>query len=112
MVRLLAKGLLVSMSVAGGLLALSENNVLAGDCRGDCCAPPPPVEVVLCVKDPCTCCTYEVSVCLPACCANEVPCIRWRNGIFGRRVATYAWECCGHAVDIVITKHGRVKVRG
>jgi hypothetical protein len=77
-----------------------------------CCAPPPPVPVTLCVKDPCNCCcAIPVEVCLPACCAGEVPCVKWRSGIFGRRIATYCWPCCGHSIDVVITRHGKVRVR-
>ena len=77
-----------------------------------CCPPPPPVKVQLCVVDPCTGCTYSVSACVPACCANEVPCMAgWRNGIFGRKVLTYKWPGCGHCIEVVITKHGRTIVR-
>ena len=76
------------------------------------CCPPPPVRMELCVKDPCSCCTYQASVCIPACCAGEEACVTWRRGWFGRRVATYTWKCCGHCVDIVVTRHGRVIVRG
>ncbi len=76
------------------------------------CCPPPPVKVELCVVDPCTGCTYPVTVCVPACCAEEVPCMAgWRKGIFGRKVLTYKWPGCGHSVDVVITKHGRTIVR-
>ena len=78
-----------------------------------CCPPPPPVQVCICVVDPCTGCTYTATVCVPACCAGEVPCLAgWRKGIFGRKVLTYKWPGCGHCVDIVLTKHGRVIVRG
>ncbi len=78
----------------------------------DCC-PPPPVKVELCVEDPCTCCTYNVTVCIPACCADEAPCVAgWRKGLFGRKIVTYTWPCCGHSVDVVITRHGRTIVRG
>lgn len=74
--------------------------------------PPPPVNVTICVKDPCTCCTYEVSVCVPAQCAREVPCLdSCRPGLLGRKVLTYKWPC-GHCVEVVITKHGKTIVRG
>ena len=77
-----------------------------------CCAPPPPVHVSWCVKDPVTCCTYEVSACVPACCAGEAPClVGCRKGFFGRKILTYKFACCGHCVDVVITKHGRTIVR-
>lgn len=90
----------------------------AGGCCDPCCVPccqpcpPPPVPVTLCVKDPCTCCTYQVDVCIPPCCKDSEVCVSWRGGWFGRKIATYTWKCCGHSVDIVITKHGRVIVRG
>lgn len=74
--------------------------------------PPPPVEVILCVEDPVTCCVYEVSVCVPACCAAEAPSYEGcRRGLFKRKILTYNWACCDHCVDIVITKHGRTIVR-
>jgi len=73
--------------------------------------PPPPVSVTLCVKDPCSCCVYEVSVCVPAECACQVPCLEsCRPGIFGRKVLTYKWPC-GHCVEVVVTKHGKTIVR-
>ncbi len=77
-----------------------------------CCCPPPPVQVSWCVKDPCSCCTYEVSACVPACCAGEIPCLDGcRKGIFGRKILTYKFVGCGHCVDVVLTKHGRTIVR-
>jgi hypothetical protein len=77
-----------------------------------CCpCPPPPVMVPLCIKDPCTCCVYEECICLPACCVGEVPCMTWKKGLFGRKILTYKWACCGHCVEVVITKHGKVIVR-
>ncbi|MEO2047967.1 MAG: hypothetical protein ABGX16_15515 [Pirellulales bacterium] len=75
------------------------------------CCPPPPVMTELCVQDPCTCCTYKVCVCLPACCTED-PCVSCRPGIFGRKIVTYTWPCCGHSIDVVMTKHGRTIVRG
>ncbi len=92
----------------------------AGHHGASCCAPEPvccvkpapPVNVTICVQDPCTCCTYEVQVCVPAECACEAPCLAGtRSGIFGRKILTYKWPCCGYCVDVVITKHGRVIVR-
>jgi len=82
-------------------------------CEQVCCVKPaPPVEVTLCVKDPVTCCTYEVKVCVPAECACEAPCLEsCRSGLFGRKILTYKWACCDHCVEVVITKHGRVIVR-
>jgi hypothetical protein len=85
-----------------------------GPCVTCCqpCPPPPPVMKKLCVVDPCTGCTYEACLKIPAACCGEEPCMTWRWGIFGRKVLTYTWKCCGHCVDIVITKHGRIIVRG
>ena len=85
----------------------------AGDCcpKPVCCVPPPPVEVSWCVEDPCTCCKYSVSACLPACCKCETPClVGWKPGILGRKVLTYKFPC-GECVDVVITKHGKTIVR-
>lgn len=87
----------------------------AGDCcpAPVCCvpAPPPPVEVTWCVQDPCTCCKYEVSACLPACCKCETPClVDWRHGLLGRKILTYKFAC-GECVEVVITKHGKTIVR-
>ena len=66
----------------------------------------------LCVKDPCTCCTYEVTACVPACCGDAAPTlVCCRSGLFGRKVLTYAFADCDHTVDVVITAHGRTIVR-
>ena len=70
------------------------------------------MEVKWCVKDPCTGCCYEVAACVPACCANIVPCLEdCKRGLFGRVILTYKFPCCDHCVDVVITKHGRTIVR-
>ena len=103
------------------LFAVVTSALIAGSCglatteaqarRLRVCAPPPPIEVTLCVDDPCDCCpAQEVCVCVPCCC-TEAPCISWRNGLFGRRVATYTWACCGHSVDVVVTRRGELIVR-
>ncbi len=76
-----------------------------------CCPPPPPINQTICLVDPCGC-TYEASVCVPACCAGQQPRVAWRKGIFRRQIATVCWDCCGHQVKVVITGHGKVKVRG
>lgn len=77
-----------------------------------CCAPPPPVKVEFCFENPVTCCLEKVCVVVPACCAHEAPCLdSCRRGFLGRTILTYKWPCCGHCVDIVVTKHGRVIVR-
>ena len=86
---------------------------IAGDCcpKPVCCVPPPPVLVDWCVEDPCTCCKYSVSACLPACCKCETPClVGWRPGLLGRKILTYKFPC-GECVEVVITKHGKTIVR-
>ena len=75
------------------------------------CCPPPPVSVKFCAVDPCTGCAYPVSVCLPACCAGQMPClVKHRDGFFGRRVLTYKFDC-GECVEVVVTRRGKVIVR-
>ena len=78
-----------------------------------CCKPAPPakVNVTVCLVDPCTGCSKSVDVCVPACCANEKPCVSSRKGLFGRKVFTISWKCCGHSAKAVWTKCGNVKVR-
>jgi hypothetical protein len=76
------------------------------------CCPPPPAEVNWCVVDPCTGCSYNVSACVPACCAGTLPCLDGcRKGMFGRKILTYKFACCDHCVDVVVTKRGRTIVR-
>ena len=116
MIRFNTKIALATLAVTLGLLTFMGTSAIACDrCRVDpCCqpcAPPPPVMTELCVQDPCTCCTYKVCVCLPACCVED-PCVTCRPGIFGRKILTYTWPCCGHSVDVVITRRGRTIVRG
>lgn len=80
----------------------------------DCCTPPPPppVKVSWCVCDPCTGCKYPVSACVPACCQGVTPCLDdCRKGILGRKILTYKFPCCGHCVEVVLTKRGRTIVR-
>jgi hypothetical protein len=90
-----------------GLCTAAPNSAVAGDR----CCPPPLVQVTLCVDDPCDPCpAFPVTVCVPGCC-DAAPCVSWRNGAFGRRVATYVWPSCGHRVDVVVTRRGEVIVR-
>lgn len=87
---------------------------MAGGCCNPCatpCCPPPPQSMIFCLKDPCGC-MHEAKVCVPGCCVGEQPCITWRNGIFGRQIATLCWKCCDHQVRVIICRNGRVKVRG
>ena len=78
-----------------------------------CCEPvvPPKVNTTLCLVDQCTGCTKSVNVCIPACCVSEVPCITCRRGLFGRKIYSVSWKCCGHCVKVVWTKHGKIRVR-
>lgn len=103
------------MVVGSAMVSPAHAGGAAGCCAPEpvCCVKPaPPVKVTLCVKDPVTCCTYAVDLCVPAACACEEPClVSCRPGIFGRKVLTYKWPCCGHCVEIVITKHGKTIVR-
>jgi hypothetical protein len=81
-------------------------------CCEPVCCPAPPVQVCWTVSDPCNCCTYDVSACVPAECAEAVPTqVGWSRGWFGRKVLTFKFEGCDHCVDVVITKHGRTIVR-
>ncbi len=119
MSRIRANILLAAAILAVGTLAtISAPTALAGHHHGYgayCCAkpsPPPMVMKELCVVDPCTGCSTTVCVCIPACCCHEEPCVTCRRGFLGRKILTYTWTCCGHCVDVVITKHGKVRVRG
>jgi hypothetical protein len=74
------------------------------------CCSQPPIETVLCVKDPCRCgCEVMVPVCLPACCLDEVPKVSSRCGLLGRGVVTYQY-CCGFTVRVVFQRCGNVVV--
>jgi hypothetical protein len=78
-----------------------------------CCDCKPGVPTVLKVKDPCSCCETEISVCLPACCTGE-PTMSCGSGLFCRDVVCYEW-CCGfsvrvtfkHCGDLIVTTWGR-----
>lgn len=76
-----------------------------------CCQPP--VETVLTVNDPCTCCPVNIPVCVPACCQGQ-PTVSNRSGLLGCCITEFEW-CCGFRVtvkykrcgDIVVVTHGR-----
>lgn len=102
------QNLLAAFLLVAAGLSLAPEKAEAGHCST---CKPAPVTTHLCVVDPCTHCTYDVCVCLPACCAHETPCMTWQKAAFGRKVLTYTWKCCGHQVDVLITKRGKVKVR-
>jgi hypothetical protein len=79
-------------------------------CCGDC---RPGTDLVLKVKNPCTGCESDVTVCLPACCTGD-PTLCEGTGFLGRNVLVYEW-CCGYSVrvafkhcgDILVTTWGR-----
>lgn len=102
---------IIALALACGFFAMAIGNVAMAGCDDCNCCPPPPVKVTICAVDPCTGCEYPVTVCLPADCVEEVPCVSWRNGIFGRRVASYTWKCCGYSFDIVVNHRGKYWVR-
>ena len=115
------RGLIMS-GVAAAMLVMTAMAADAGCCGSApaccepapvCCAPPPPVSVTWCVKDPCDpCASYEVTACLPACCAGEVPCLAgWHRGFLGRKVLTYKFPGCDECVEVVITCLGKTIVR-
>ena len=81
-------------------------------CSQPCCCPPCPVSTTFMITDPCKCCSYEICVTVPPCCVGIQPTVDWRGGIFGRRVAELCWPCCDKQVKVVVTKHGKVRVRG
>ena len=87
----------------------------AGPCSqcgcATCCCPPTPAWTTLCLTDPCGCCTYDVRVCVPGRCVGCQPVVKWRNGLFGRKIATLCWDC-GHRVKVVVTRRGKVRVWG
>ncbi len=113
---------LVMSGVAAAMLVMTANATDAGcfshaaaccDPAPVCCPPPPPVSVSWCVQDPCDpCAQYEVTACVPACCAGEIPCLAGcRRGFLGRKILTYEFPGCGHSVEVVITCLGKTIVR-
>ena len=81
-------------------------------CCQPCCCRPCPVSTTFVIVDPCTCCSYEICVNVPPCCVGNAPAVDWRGGIFGRRVARLCWNCCDKQVKVVVTRRGKVRVRG
>ena len=103
--------------VAPGAAPVFQGPAIVGSCCNSCgyvtcCCPPPPVKTIICLDEPCGCCTHKICVTVPGCCANVSPTVSWRNGIFGRQIATLCWPCCDHRVKVVITAFGKVRVRG
>lgn len=83
--------------------------VHAPSCAPVCMPCPPKMNVVLQVKDPCTCCLVEVPVCIPACCTGN-PSVCCHRGFLGRQIVTYSWSC-GISVDIIFKRNGCYVVR-
>ncbi len=74
-----------------------------------CCGPcQPPIETILKVKNPCTGCASDVTVCRPACCTGE-PKICFTTGFLGRNVVEYEWEC-GYCVRVAFKHTGDLLV--
>jgi hypothetical protein len=67
------------------------------------------MNVVLQVKQPCTCCLIEVPVCIPTCCTGN-PTVCCYCGCFGRTIVAYSWSC-GVTVEIVFRRNGCYFVR-
>ena len=78
-----------------------------------CCPPPAPrmVPSTVCIVDPCTGCSKLVDVCIPECCCGEKPSISCRKGLFGRKIYSVCWNCCGHEVTVIITRRGKCIVK-
>ena len=100
----------IALVLTFGMLTAAFGNVALAGCDDECC-PPPPVKLELVAVDPCTECEYDVCTLIPACCADEAPCVTWRHGIFGRRVATYTWKSCDFSFDVVVNHRGNHWVR-
>lgn len=99
------------MMAAPMMAAPMGNYGCSSCCNTPCCCPPPCVPMKICLVDPCGC-PYEACVKVPACCVGQAPQVSWRNGIFGRQIATLCWSCCDHESKVVITGSGKVRVRG
>lgn len=65
-------------------------------------------QIILQVKDPCTCCLVEVPVCVPCCCEGE-PKVCCYKGFLKRDVVEYSW-CCGFYLKVVFDRRGDVTV--
>lgn len=77
--------------------------------RGCKCFDPCKTEqVILQVKDPCTCCLVEVPVCVPCCCDGG-PVMCCYSGFMKRDVVEYTWGC-GFYLKVVFDRRGDVTV--
>jgi hypothetical protein len=95
--------LLGALVLVGGLLL--SNVALAWH---PCCPPPPPQTVVLVVCHPCTGCTYEVPVCIPACC-HGAPTVCFQSTRIGYGRNVYQWNN-GYTVVIRFPPRGGYRV--
>jgi hypothetical protein len=66
------------------------------------------MDMVLMVKDPCSCCLVEVPVCIPACCTGN-PIVCCHKGFLHRNVVEYSWPC-GFCLKVVFDRRGDVTV--
>ena len=67
-----------------------------------------PIQTVLAVQNPCSCCPVTVPVCIPGCCVGE-PKVCTDRGLFGRHIVWYEW-CCGFSVKITFKRSGDMAV--
>jgi hypothetical protein len=73
-----------------------------------CYDPCKKMELILQVKDPCSCCLVEVPVCIPACCMTN-PHVCCHKGFLGRQVVEYSWDC-GFRLTVVFDRRGDITV--
>jgi hypothetical protein len=79
-----------------------------GTLRKTCCGCAGTFTAILQVEDPCTCCVYDIPVCVPDCCVGE-PRVHGRLNALGRGAIVYHW-CCGYKVKLVFHRCGDVTV--
>ena len=111
----------ITLKSKAGKLTSHKSAKLSADCCPDpcivyrhcgpklCCGCDAPQELVLKVPVPCSDCTVDVPVCLPACCEGE-PEVCFGTGIFCRNVVEYQW-CCGYSVRVVFRHRGDLLVK-
>jgi len=68
----------------------------------------PMVDVVMITENPADGCSYEIPLCLPACCTGA-PSVESRCGLFGKGIVEYCWEC-GLVVEVEFRRRGDVEV--
>jgi hypothetical protein len=67
------------------------------------------IRVVMLTQDPADGCTYEIPLCIPACCEGE-PRVSCGRGLLGRGVVEYCWPCGFRAIVKFRRVLGDVKV--